>query len=68
MNTNVNTNFSTINTNIVIQAQLLIPAYQEFTEMRWEAYLLEKLQTLPLLKSEDWLIYLVYQHFLDLLS
>ena len=51
MNTNVNTNFSTINTNIVIQAQLLIPAYQEFTEMRWEAYLLEKLQTLLLLFS-----------------
>ena len=51
MNTNVNTNFSTINTNIAIQAQLLIPAYQELTEMRWEAYLLEKLQTLPLLFS-----------------
>lgn len=39
MKTNADTNFSIINTKIVIQARWLMPAYQEFTEMKWETYL-----------------------------
>lgn len=37
MKTNADTNFYAINTKIV-KVQLLIPAYQEFIEMRGEAY------------------------------
>ena len=51
MKTNADKNFSIINTKIVIQARWLMPAYQEFTEMKWETYLLQKLQTLSVFFS-----------------
>ena len=50
MKTNADTNFYAINTKIV-KLQLLIPAYQEFIEMRGEAYFQERLKTLSELFS-----------------
>ena len=45
MKTETDSNFSTIITKIALyknNTQLLIPSYQEFTEMRWETYLCEE--------------------------
>ena len=38
MKTDTKMNFTTTITNIVLLAQLLISTYQDFTDMRWEAY------------------------------
>ena len=38
MKTNADTNFSTINSEIALYVPLLILAYQEFTDMRWEVF------------------------------